>query len=220
MERSTPSAPRIPPVYLPTPEPTRFRLQQLEPRRNDLLSDELRRAQGLRSFETLPTLQGPTNVPESVYDEARVHEMLTERSNDPRSPQSHRTPIPGTNRLSPPGPQIELPTEPQEPNPDLHPSRNSSPFSSGSSIRITGPLGLGDRVDIPGQFLTVPERPPNPEPRSYQSQYESVMGSALNQTGPAMTTASTHPRSYPTPRDALMDVGGQCLRFGRSLGIQ
>ncbi|THU98720.1 hypothetical protein K435DRAFT_856364 [Dendrothele bispora CBS 962.96] len=146
--------------------------------------------------------------------------MLTERSNDPRSPQSQHTPIPDANSLTPPGPQIDFPAEPRTPNIGPRPSRNSSPISSGLSIRITGPIGIEDRVNIPGQFLNIPAGPQDPNPRSYQSQYDSVMESALNQNGPAITTASTHPRFYPTPRDALVDVGRQCLRFGRSLGLQ
>ncbi|THU88512.1 hypothetical protein K435DRAFT_803458 [Dendrothele bispora CBS 962.96] len=214
----TPNAPRIPAVYLPTPEPTRPRVRNRIPssRNYDTLADEIRLSENLEQQERLPSLRGSPGIPRSLQEEAMVCEMLTETS-DPRSPRSYRTPIPIT---------INNPNNSPHRSPmrlDAATRRNSSGSSNESSIRILGPMRPQDQVNIPSYSGEVQVNFPPPginHPSNYQAQYEDAMGSALDRSQPAMTTGSSHPRRYATPGEALEDVGEQCRQFGLRLGIR
>ncbi|THV06361.1 hypothetical protein K435DRAFT_849156 [Dendrothele bispora CBS 962.96] len=195
-ERSgTPNAPRIPITQLPTPYPTENLYNEMQ------------------SVHPGHVPEGYSYVPESVLEEARIHEMLTETTPDPRSLQEHRTPIPSSPPREPQvnymGPTIHYPE-----TPIIRPN-NPPSSSSGSSIRIIQPLEPRERVVLP----THPENAPPFNSRTYQSQYESVMGSALDPNQPPQTKSS-QPKRYPTPHDALEDVGEQCRRLGEVLGIR
>ncbi|THU85329.1 hypothetical protein K435DRAFT_869391 [Dendrothele bispora CBS 962.96] len=219
-ERSgTPGAPRIPITQLPTPYPTGPRRRQTNPRPE---SNELRNEETLDTeFQSIHPGYEPaaySYVPESVMEEARVHEMLTETTPDPRSPQSQRTPIPSV-----PPERQSIYVEPARQSTaeyEMRVPRNSprgSPHSSNGSIRILQPLEPRDQVRIPTYPGGSGPLPPI-ETRTYQSQYESAMGSALDRDRPA--TNSSQPKRYPTPHDALEDVGEQCRRMGETLGIR
>ncbi|THU85619.1 hypothetical protein K435DRAFT_869091 [Dendrothele bispora CBS 962.96] len=99
--------------------------------------------------------------------------------------------------------------------------RNSPVPSNRSSIRITQPLESRDQVTItfpPDPPGIRESRPPPVDTRTYQSQYESVMGSALDHNQP--NTNSSQPKRYPITHDTLEDVGQQCRRVGEILGIR
>ncbi|THU88005.1 hypothetical protein K435DRAFT_803854 [Dendrothele bispora CBS 962.96] len=223
-ERSgTPGAPYIPTTQLPTPYPTGPRRRRINP---GLGTGELRNEESV--YDEIQAVQPGyqperySYVPESVAEEARVHEMLTETTPDPRSPQDRRTPIPFSPRVNPGYTESiqhsrTLPAQYDTQVPRNSP-RSSPNSSNGSSIRIIQPLDARDRIVIP------PNPPPNlpelqPPRRTYQSQFESAMGSALDRTQPALTNSS-QPKRYPTPRDALEDVGEQCRQLGEQLGIR
>ncbi|THU91459.1 hypothetical protein K435DRAFT_863374 [Dendrothele bispora CBS 962.96] len=179
-------------------------------------ADEIRLSENLGQQERLPSLRGSPSVPRSLQEEAMVHELLTETS-DPRSPRSYRTPIP-ININNPNNSPRQSPI-----NTDAVAWRNSSSSSNESSIRILGPIRPEDQVNIPNypgevQVNFPPQGVINPS--NYQTQYEDAMGSALDRSHPALTTGSSHPRRYATPREALEDVGEQCRQFGLRLGIR
>ncbi|THU79995.1 hypothetical protein K435DRAFT_810244 [Dendrothele bispora CBS 962.96] len=212
--RGTPGTPRIPTSQLPTPGPTGPRRQRLDQETND---EEPRNYQNLRrevhSVEPGYAFQGQTYVPESILEEADGQEIVTEAPRDPRSPQGHRTPIPSSpqQEFGPTILNLTPRTNPQTPRPSRSPES-----SSGSSIRITQPLGPRDQVIFPPSPRRSPPVPPI-DTRTYRSQYESAMGSALDRQ-PA--TNSSQPKRYPTPQDALEDVGTQCRDLGEVLGVR
>ncbi|THV01544.1 hypothetical protein K435DRAFT_793263 [Dendrothele bispora CBS 962.96] len=229
----TPDAPRIPFAYLPIPEPTRPRIRPhsnygSEPRNYHSLAEEIRLSSNARRDEPAPIFQGRNPVPESVYGEVPDQGMLTNTMSDPRSPYEHRTPIivnPDISLRS----SEELPSNiAQERSSNTYPRDSNSPrsphasrFSPGGSIRILGPLRPEDQVTIPSypNEGNVASSFPYQRSPGYQTQYEEVMGSALGQTQTTPNTPSSHPKRYTTPREALEDVGRQCLAFGRRLGI-
>ncbi|THU82615.1 hypothetical protein K435DRAFT_872123 [Dendrothele bispora CBS 962.96] len=211
----TPSAPRIPTTSLPTPDPTgprtrrmNFPLGGYEPRNYKNLRDEV------RAVEPGHTFRGDAVVPESVLEDVRRREMLNNSTSDPRSPVINRTPIPSPFELPP-----RLGTVPSRRSyesgiPMQSPFRRESESSNGSPIRITEPVGSQDQVTFPS---LADEPNPTQYPRSYQEQYDSAMGSALDRDP---NTMSSQPKRYNSPRDALEDIGAQCRRFGEGLGVR
>ncbi|THV01565.1 hypothetical protein K435DRAFT_853581 [Dendrothele bispora CBS 962.96] len=211
----TPDAPRIPPMHLPTPEPTgpRTRIINLPfTREGPRNYDDLRRE--VRAIDPSHTFRGSTNIPESVLEETRAQEVLTENTPDPRSPVRYRTPIPSPLELPPRRDPIPYSRRNELTQQDRSPVRMESQSLDGSPIRITEPLDSRDRVVFPS---LMERRPSFTNPRSYQEQFESAMGSALEHN-PA--TGSSQPKRYTTPREALEDVGRQCRTLGESLGVR
>ncbi|THU80050.1 hypothetical protein K435DRAFT_874805 [Dendrothele bispora CBS 962.96] len=224
---NTPNAPVIPTAYLPTPEPTRPRIRnrtfgQPEERNYRTLEEEVRATEGLGPRDPMISFRRPTSLPRSLQDEEQVQEMLVGPTSDPRSPQGFHTPIPPVERIPTNHSSPRSFRSSSEPHQGHERSFRSS---SESPIGLLQPLAASERVNIPdnspeprGPVITFPPPRIN-EPRSYQTEYEDAMGSALNRSQPAVTTASSLPRRYSTPRDALEDIGEQCKRFGERLGV-
>ncbi|THU86348.1 hypothetical protein K435DRAFT_805171 [Dendrothele bispora CBS 962.96] len=150
---------------------TNFPLGGYEPRNYKNLRDEV------RAVEPGHTFRGDAVVPESVLEDVRRREMLNNSTSDPRSPVINRTPIPSPFELPP-----RLGTVPSRRSyesgiPMQSPFRRESESSNGSPIRITEPVGSQDQVTFPS---LADEPNPTQYPRSYQEQYDSAMGSALD----------------------------------------
>ncbi|THU80817.1 hypothetical protein K435DRAFT_873983 [Dendrothele bispora CBS 962.96] len=208
----TPNAPRIPTMYLPTPRPTAPRIRSVpypqgthESRNQENLMSEVHAINPGHSF------RGETSVPESILEEARVQELLTGPPHDPRSPQEQRTPIPS---------QSELNYHRNSPNNRSYDPRQVAPTQTilhsphGSPIRILEPPFPRERLEMSAMLERQSSRQ---DSRPYQEQYNSVMGSALERDP---RTNSSQPKRYPTPRDALDDVGEQCRALGERLGVR